>query len=210
MSKENELKNLLDRLKGEIRLPAASGAPRPESFREVITPTPAEFSGAPAPGPRAPRSERSPSPARPEFQRGGERSSAPAGANVVWSENKEALLFGVLASLVAIFGGILAGIDYVILIGSVSFMLFSFIMVLTLFGYYLNFGKKNSEEGILGERVDRLSRRLEAIAGRGPVNQPQGETGVRTRDKEMEQKVDELRTLVKSLARALEEKDSKH
>jgi 5-bromo-4-chloroindolyl phosphate hydrolysis protein len=131
---------------------------------------------------------------------------APSGANLIWSENKEAMLFGVLASLVAILGGIMNGLDYVILIGAVSFMLFSFVMCLTLFGYYLNFKRKNSQEGLLSERVEQLSRKLEALSAKGLHSPSQGLTPAQGKDRELEQKVDELRILVKSLARAVDGK----
>lgn len=213
MKKENELKDLLDRLKGEVRRSSGFGPGHPEVFlgraeeepEEFAPPMPAKFAGMGG-APRAPRPEPFRVPGRQEFTRP-ERIVVPAGANLIWSENKEAMLFGVLASLVAILGGILAGLDYVILVGAVSFMLFSFIMCLTLFGYYLNFRRKNSEEGRLGERVDQLSRRLEAMAMKGPAGPSQGGLPARGKDKELEQRVDELRTLVKSLARAVEKQN---
>lgn len=198
MKKENELKDLLDRLKGEVRPSSGSGQGQPEKFPGRSEDKPAQ--SAP------PRPERLQLPGRHEFPRP-ERSAAPAGANLIWSENKETMLFGVLASLVAILGGILSGLDYVVLIGAVSFMLFSFIMCLTLFGYYLNFRRRNSEEGVLSERVDQLSRRLEALTAKGLTGQFQGGLPPRGKDKELEQKVEELRMLVKSLSKVVEQQD---
>jgi hypothetical protein len=202
MKEQNELGDLLDRLKGEVRRPPGPSLPEPEELRNQPGPRPVELIG-PASASHPPKPERFQAPTRPEHHRL-EHSQAPDGANVIWSENKETMLFGVLASLIAILGGILAGLDYVTLIGSVSFMLFSFMTVLALFGYYLNFRKKNSEEGVLGERVEQLSRRLEALAAKGSASYPQAASGARVRDKELEQKVDELRMLVKSLAKIIE------
>jgi len=202
MTKGNELKDLLDRLKGEVKSSPAPGPARDEEVRARPEEKLADFSGMGG-APRAARQERPQVPARSEFSRF-ERNPVPSGANLIWSENKETMLFGVLASLVAILGGSLAGLDYVILIGAVSFLIFSFIVCLTLFGYYLNFRRKNSDEGFLSERVDQLSRKLEAMAVKGLAGPSQGGTLAHGRDKELEQKVDELRTLVKSLAKVVE------
>ncbi|MFA6434246.1 MAG: hypothetical protein WCW52_06075 [Elusimicrobiales bacterium] len=202
MKKENELKELLDRLKGEVRSSSAPEPGRPEEPRGLLEAGPAELS-ATAPVVPAPRAERPPAPPRYDYLRS-DRPPVPAGANLIWSENKETMLFGMLASLIAMLGGSLAGLDYVILIGAVSFMLFSFIMCLTLFGYYLNFKKKNSEGGLLSERVDQLSRRLEALSAKGFTVPSHGLPSAHGKDKELEHKVDELRTLVKALARVVE------
>ncbi|HLD30221.1 MAG TPA: hypothetical protein VJC03_07750 [bacterium] len=202
MKKENELKGLLDRLKGEVRQSSGSGLPRPEEFHDRFEDAP-RAANMTMPVPQAVRKEKFPVSGRPEFQRP-ERIQAPAGANLIWSENKETMLFGILASLVTIMCGILAGLDYIVLIGAVSFMLFSFMTVLVLFSYYLNFKRKNSEEGLLGEKVDQLSRRLEALTVRGVSSQSHGLPGAPVKDKELEQKVEELRMLVKSLAKVVE------
>ncbi|OGS08373.1 MAG: hypothetical protein A2270_02805 [Elusimicrobia bacterium RIFOXYA12_FULL_51_18] len=202
MKKENELKGLLDRLKGEVRQSSGPSLPRPEEFHDRFEGAPRAVK-MPASGPYPGRSEKFPVSGRTEFQRP-ERIQAPAGANIIWSENKETMLFGILASLVTIMCGILAGLDYIVLIGAVSFMLFSFITVLVLFSYCLNFKRKNSEEGLLGERVDQLSRRLEALTVKGVSSQPRSLPEASVKDKELEQKVEELRMLMKSLAKAVE------
>jgi hypothetical protein len=200
MKKESELRGLLDRLKGEVRRSPGPGLP-PVEERARREDLPSAAPGMALQSP--PRPEKYVPVPHMDFQRP-EHCRVPASSNMVWSENKEAMLFGVLASLAAMLGGILAGIGYVILAGAVSFVLFSFVMVLTLFGYYLNFRKNNSDEGRLENRVEQLSRRLESIAVKnlsGPSYAPAG-SGVK--DRELDRKVEELRTLVRSLAKAVE------
>lgn len=193
MSGTEDLKDLLDRLKGEVGpLP-----PEPE----------------PDPEPRAaqPPDRQPPRPGgfsrfglsrRPELPRA---TSASGGVNVVWSENKEAMLFGVLASLVIALGGVLAGLEYLVLIGAVFFSLFSLVMFLALFGYYLNFRRKSGPDQGLAERLDSLARRVETIASRPPAAGPALPSHGSERDRDLEHKVEELRVLVKSLSRAVDQ-----
>jgi len=202
MKNKNELKDLLDHLKREVDASAYGPARREETFTDSFEGAP-RAAGMAAAGQRADRPERFQAPgcsesARPERIRGTE------GSNVIWSENKETMLFGILASLVAILGGILAGLEYLILAGTVSFVLFSLITVLTLLGYYLNFRREDPENKSLAERVDQLSRRLEALSVKSPSRQSYSLPGAQAKDMELEQKVEELRTLVKSLAKAVE------
>lgn len=207
MNRLSELKALLNRLKGEV---GQSPGPDP-----AYNPSASGGRGEPAPGHQSPvTGHQSPvtghqprfgmSP-RPGFS-GPERSPADAGANLIWSENKETMLFGMLASLVALLGGILASLDYLTLIGAVSFMFFSLITFLALFGYYLNFRRKSSGAAGLSARLDALSRKVESLVLRGgPAQSSAG--GFRGGDQNLEQKVEELRMLVKSLAKAVEDKD---
>ena len=199
MSGTDDLKNLLARLKDEVGpLPPEPAPPAPARqpyHRE-----------APAPQPQPAKSERFVRAYRHEPTRGGLSESG--GPNVIWSENKETMLFGVLASLIAALGGILAGLDYLVWIGAVVFMLFSFMMFLALFGYYLNFRRKGPSEAGLAERVDALSRKIEMLSGRavsggGAAYQSPGQE----RERELEHRVEELRVLVKSLAKSVEQRN---
>jgi hypothetical protein len=195
MSGTDDLKNLLDRLKDEVG-PLPAEPPRPER---------------PAPRPDLPQA--SPRPAerftrayRPEAQR--EAFAAQGGSNPAWSENKESVLFGMLAALIAALGGILSGLDYLVLIGAVVFMLFSFMMLLILFGYYLNFRRGSAEGSGLAGRVDALSRKLEtlssmAASGGGGHYQ----AAAPEKERELEHKVEELRVLVKTLSRAVDQQN---
>lgn len=191
MSDTDDLKELLDRLKGEVR-PAAPREEEP-GFRAA---PPAERA---RPQAAFPRFQRQPAAEAPrDFQRDA------GGANVVWSENKEAMLFGVLASIIMAFGGILAGLDYLVLAGAVFFMLFSLVMFLALFGFYLNLRRRASPDSGLTARVDALSRKVETLSSRAASSGPLAAAGGE-RDRELEGKVEELRVLVKSLSRAIEQ-----
>lgn len=61
--------------------------------------------------------------------------------NVAWSENKEAILLGMLVSACVLVSGLLSGTDYVTLAGAVSFAVFAAIMAWVLIEYCLCFGR---------------------------------------------------------------------
>lgn len=189
MSGTKDLKDLLDRLKGEV-----SPLPRFETSQTAREQR--------APQPPAGRQDRFSRPERPQEQR--LPSSAPQ--NPAWSENKESILFGMLATLTAALGGILAGLDYLVIIGAVFFSCFSLVMVIALFGVCLNFRRGGGDTSGLAERVDALSRKVEMLSSRaasgGGSSQPAGSPG-REREVELEHKVEELRVLVKSLTKAV-------
>lgn len=203
MKNENELKDLLDRLRVEVRSVPGAGAGAPEKPAGGPQEGPEKFRPL-VPFNRPPRPDK-PSPARFEFSRP-ERVASTSAPNIVWSENKEAMLFGVLASLAAALGGILAGQDHIVLAGTVAFMLFSFVMVLTLFGYYISFRGNGQAAPSPGARLEQLSRRLDSLEERllsgkaGSV-----ESAGPLKDRELEQKVEELRKVVKSLVKAVDQ-----
>ncbi len=184
MSGTKDLKDLLDRLKGEV-------GPLPEPEPPPAAAAQRAFQPGAGRQDRLLRAERAPEP---------RVSDGPH--DLVWSENKESILFGMLSTLTAALGGVLAGLDYLALIGAVFFALFSLVMVLALLRVCMNF-KRGGEVSVgLGDRVDALSRKVEMLSSRaasgggGPV--PAG-----GRDRELEQKVEELRVLVKSLTKAV-------
>ena len=189
MSGTKDLKDLLDRLKSEV-----SPLPRFE------TPRAAQEQRAPQPG--AGRQDRFSRPERVQEQ----RLPSPAAQNPAWSENKESILFGMLATLTAALGGILAGLDYLVIIGAVFFSCFSLVMAIALFGICLNFRRGGGETSGLADRIDALSRKVEMLSSRaasgGGNSHPAGSPD-RGREVELEHKVEELRVLVKSLTKAV-------
>lgn len=223
MSGSDDLKNLLDRLKSEVgplpELPPRPQAPAPErSFRDdrfqreekpareerPIRTDRYQPRREEEPRQGAPRRDFMPHPHRPEAQRDLPAVQSPA--NLAWSENKETTLFGMLTGLIAALGGVLSGLDYLVLIGGVVFMLFSFMLLLSLFGYYLNFRRRAPESHGLAERVDALSRKVEmlsSMAASGGARSYQAASP--ERERELEHKVEELRVLVKTLARAVDQ-----
>jgi hypothetical protein len=199
MSGTDDLKNLLDKLKDEV------GPLPPEPQRDAQRPRAAEFQ-RPVPA----RVVNGPARFQRSYGKEPERPvRVPPGlANMSWAENKEAMLFGMLAALVAALGGIMAGLDYLVLIGAIVFMLFSFMMLLSLFGSYLNSRRAAESSGPLAERIEALSRRVETLSSKavfsgGGVHEPANGA----HERELERKVEELRVLVKSLSRAVEGRD---
>lgn len=192
MSGTKDLKDLLDKLKVGLPPPARAQpvmeAPRAAADRETLRPT-------------VVRQDRFNSPYRAPEQ----RPPSSGARNLVWSENNESILFGMLATLAALMVGVLAGLDYLVLIGTVFFSFISLVMLLTLFRVCLSSKRAGGEaQGALADRVDALSRKVEMLSSRaasGGVGQfSAGGTG---NERELEHKVEELRVLVKSLTKAV-------
>lgn len=191
MSGTGDLKDLLERLKDEV------GPLPPEPQREALRQKPPDF--------RRPVPERPGRPQRPYRPDQGREVQSGAPRDTHWSENKEAMLFGMLTSLVAAFGGILSGLDYLVLIGAVVFMLFSFMLLLSLFGSYLNSRRSAEGSGIMEERLETLSRKVEALnLKNGVPGKERYAAGDDSYGRELDRKVEELRILVKSLAKAVD------
>ncbi|MDA8244168.1 MAG: hypothetical protein M0025_08630 [Elusimicrobia bacterium] len=185
MSDSEDMKYLLDRLKSEVgpvREEGREPLPRPMPDRAAPQPAPA-YEGFRRPY-RAPEQP--------------ERRPLPSG----WSENKEMLLFGMLASLIAALGGILAGLGYVVAVGTASFGLFALVTAVALMKICLFRPGQPQEDSALNARLDALSRRVEALSNRA-VSVSSGHQAAAP-DPELERKVEELRVLMKSLAKAVE------
>lgn len=191
MSGVNDLKVLLDRLKIGID-------PLPQSPQDRELPQAAAGQRAVQPG--ADRPERFSRPDRAQAQR-----TPPIGAqNQAWNENKESMLFGMLATLTAALVGVLAGLDYLALIGSVFFSFFSMVMLLALFRISSNLGGRGGETTGLAGRLDALSRKVEMLSSRAAqAGGSHASAGGSDRERELEHKVEELRVLVKSLTKAI-------
>jgi hypothetical protein len=82
-----------------------------------------------------------------------------------WRENKESMLFGTLCSLIMALGGVLSGLELVIYIGAGAFALFALIMASALAMSAMP-GRASGSERALAARIDAVSQRLEALAGR--------------------------------------------
>jgi hypothetical protein len=198
MSGTDDLKELLDRLKSEVRDP---GPELPPSFSgPAAARTPAAEERVPA-AKKPPRQERFGAPPRPEFLRQAHGHST---ANTNWSENKETMLFGMLISVVVLLGGIAASLFWLTAVGAAFFALFGAITAWTLFGYARDLkGAVRPGVAELSARVDQLARLVLRVAS----DQEASAGGANGSNMELERKVEELRTIVKSLAKAVEERD---
>ncbi|MDA8130057.1 MAG: hypothetical protein M0011_00990 [Elusimicrobia bacterium] len=185
MSDTEDMKYLLDRLKSEVGpVREEHQAPASRAFPEKA-PQPQEqrYEGFR----RAYRAPEQP-----------DRRPLPSG----WSENKEILLFGMLASLIATLGGILAGLGYVVAVGAASFGIFSLVTAASLLKVCLFRPGPAQDESALNSRLDAISRRVEALSNRAVS--VSGAHPAAAHDPELERKVEELRVLMKSLAKAVE------
>lgn len=67
-----------------------------------------------------------------------------SGHNLIWSENKEAILMGMIVSACVVTVGALSGNAYITIIGGAAFGLLALIMAWVLVEYCRCFGKKNT------------------------------------------------------------------
>lgn len=190
MSDTKDLRDLLDRLRSET-------GPLPPETGAVSEPA-QDGSSRPA------RSWGKPGAAFKQYRlpEAGTAHSAPV--NPVWSENKEIMLFGMLAALVAALGGILAGLEYLVVAGAAVFSMFALVLSLALLRVTFIATRRGPEGAGLAERVDALSKRVELLSSRAAAAVPRAQGGAPASDRELEQKVEELRVLMRSLAKAVE------
>jgi len=190
MSDTKDLKDLLDRLRSETGPLPPESVPAGEPG-QADPPRPARTWGKPAPGFKPYR-----------LPEAGAAHSAPV--NPAWSENKEIMLFGMLAALVAALGGILAGLEYLVVAGAAVFSMFALVLALALLRVTFITTRRGPEGPGLAERVDALSKRVELLSSRAAAVVPRAQGGAPASERELEQKVEELRVLIKSLAKAVE------
>ena len=60
----------------------------------------------------------------------------------VWSENKEAILMGMLASVCVIIAGAISGLDYIVMVGGAAFAVFVVIMAWVIIEFCGNLRKQ--------------------------------------------------------------------
>lgn len=191
MSDSEDLRKMLEKLKSEVGpLPAA-----PERLA-------------------APRRPDVPA-ARPPLREGMHRAYAPQEvpdrqnekASVSsWSENKEAMLFGMLSALAATAVGALQVIPYLVLAGTIVFCVFSLVAAVALLRVSLVSRNRSSSEAehALAERLDALSRRVEMLSSRAAAEGLPSRGAAQAGEPELERKLEELRVVVKSLSKAIE------
>lgn len=126
--------------------------------------------------------------------------------SLIWAENKETLIFGLLISVLASALGVIGGYPYLVLFGSVAFMLFAIGSFLMLVGYYFNSRRRGAPESGANEKIERLRRKIEAMEMRPPAGQSFSSSPSHdgAKERELERKIEELRTIVVSLSRAVE------
>ncbi|KAF0127002.1 MAG: hypothetical protein FD189_767 [Elusimicrobia bacterium] len=126
--------------------------------------------------------------------------------SLIWAENKETLIFGLLISVLASALGVIGSYPYLVLFGSVAFMLFAVASFLMLVGYYFNSRRRGAPEFGANEKIERLRRKIEALEMRSPGGQSFSAAPAQdgAREKELERRIEELRTIVISLSRAVE------
>ncbi len=123
----------------------------------------------------------------PIFQRTALRDPQPASRfNAVWSENKESLLFCLLASACVILTGVLSQKEYVTLAGTISFVLFSIVSFAAFFRYV---------------STSSSAENLQPQSFRYEPQKHYPSTMSADKERELEGKIEELRSVIKALSR---------
>ncbi len=115
--------------------------------------------------------------------------------NILWSENKEALLFGMLASIIVLLIGIFSDREYISMVGGVSFMLFSLVSFMAFFRYivFASYAQRRNDDLIY--KISELERKVSTFSNSSVSFDDR-------KIKELEDKVAELKAIVKTLSRA--------
>ncbi len=123
----------------------------------------------------------------------------------VWDAHKEVILFGMLCSIVAVIIGILVAAKYITFAGTAGFGISFIIMIWSVFS---RTGVKRKNENFsedkmkfLAERVSLLEQKISAVKTGGS-----GFDVSRKRAQILEEKIEELRVLVKALIKSVESK----
>ncbi|PIS47583.1 MAG: hypothetical protein COT17_02685 [Elusimicrobia bacterium CG08_land_8_20_14_0_20_51_18] len=182
MKKTDELRDLLEKLKGEN-----TSAEYFPAFERLSAEH--KFAGMALEGNEA-------SAVKNQFRK--PEKNYNAGFNVIWSENKETLLFGLLISAIMAVLGILGGAEFLVLTGGVSFILFALLSFMAFFRYIALASNQEKIPADLAGRIGLVEKKIEVLSrsAGGPATDFYDE-----RSAELEQKVEELKLIVKTLAR---------
>lgn len=117
--------------------------------------------------------------------------------NTVWSENKETLLFGMLASIIVIVIGLISSAEYITFAGVISFLLFAVITFITFYKYILVSVSKSQIPKDLIDRIEVLERKVQYFSSK------KGGSISDEKISEIEGKVEELKVIVKTLLQSI-------
>ncbi len=110
--------------------------------------------------------------------------------NVVWSENKETLIFFMIISVIVIFAGLISGFEYITFAGVVSFILSSVIMFITFYRYIIAVSSKVSLPDGFVERIYELENKV------GYIMKKTASGGV---DNKIAEEISEIKSIIKVL-----------
>lgn len=115
--------------------------------------------------------------------------------NIIWSENKETLLFSLLISVVVIIIGLISNYIYITFAGILSFLLFSILVFITFFNYVLVSKQKSQIPSDIISKINTIENKLDFLYKKG------GTTSFSSNEKylELEERVEELKNVVKTI-----------
>lgn len=117
--------------------------------------------------------------------------------NVIWSENKETLLFSLLSSIIVIITGIISSYEYIVFLGAVSFMLFSVLVFISFFRYILVAYHKSKIPEDVYSRISAVEKKVDFLSKKDSVS------GSGIKNKDLEEEVAEIKSVLKTLISSL-------
>lgn len=113
--------------------------------------------------------------------------------NVIWSENKETLLFSLLISVVVIIIGLISNYIYITFAGILSFLLFSVLVFITFFNYVLVSKQRSQLPSSIIDKISTIESKLDFLYKKG------GSFSSNEKYSELEEKVEELKNIVRTI-----------
>lgn len=118
----------------------------------------------------------------------------------LWNENKEFALFSLLASAVLSIVGIIVSVNYLIIVGSIGFLLTILAMFFVAVKHMRGGVKSALPDNDLQKKINELSQKIELMEAKD--YSANGFSLSDERVQEMEGKIEELRTIVKTLMKS--------
>lgn len=117
-----------------------------------------------------------------------------ASFNVIWSENKETMLFFMILSVIVVVVGVISLKDYIIFAGIFSFILSAIVIFLAFYRYITQATTKSSIPSQLLDRIERMEVKIDYLMKemkKGGI-----EKGI---DPQFRDEIEEIKSVLKTL-----------
>jgi ABC-type multidrug transport system fused ATPase/permease subunit len=116
--------------------------------------------------------------------------------NVIWSENKESLLLFLLASVIVIVLGLISSVNFLTVIGSISFLVFTALIFITFFRYVSSAVSRTRVPDEIINRIESIERRIDFLSKKDGIS---SNTLPEKRLSRLEEEIQEMRMVLKTI-----------